>query len=94
MNRRNDLIAEHGAWFYAASDLTEATIADARVGTWRAMEAALKAGKVRAWLRGRGHACQPTRGGACSREEAQRHARSTKLRASSDPRLWIFALLS
>jgi diketogulonate reductase-like aldo/keto reductase len=46
MNRRNDLIAEHGAWHYAVHSKEE--IPEWRAETWRAMEDACKDGKVRA----------------------------------------------
>ncbi|KAL3913691.1 MAG: hypothetical protein SGARI_000529 [Bacillariaceae sp.] len=46
MNRRNDLIAEHGKWHYAVHSKEE--IPHIRAETWRAMEDACKSGKVRA----------------------------------------------
>ena len=46
MNRRNDMIAEHGPWYYAVHSKEE--IPEARAETWRAMEDAYKEGKVKA----------------------------------------------
>ena len=46
MNRRNDLIAEHGLWHYAVH--SEKEIPKLRAETWRAMEDAVKNGKVKA----------------------------------------------
>jgi diketogulonate reductase-like aldo/keto reductase len=46
MNRRKDEIAKHGPWHYAAHNAEE--IPAVRAETWRAMEDALKSGKVRA----------------------------------------------
>lgn len=49
MNRRKDLIEENGPWFYAADKCKDpAQMAQLRSDTWRAMEDALKEGKVRA----------------------------------------------
>ena len=48
MNRRKDLIAENGAWFYAADHCKDpAKMVQVRSETWRAMEDALKEGKAR-----------------------------------------------
>lgn len=46
MGRRKDEIAKHGPWKYAAH--TKEEIPTIRSDTWRAMESALKAGKVKA----------------------------------------------
>uniref|UniRef100_A0A7S0NP81 NADP-dependent oxidoreductase domain-containing protein n=1 Tax=Calcidiscus leptoporus TaxID=127549 RepID=A0A7S0NP81_9EUKA len=46
MNRRKDLMEEHGPWHYAAT--SEAEMPAVRAATWRAMEHALGAGQVRA----------------------------------------------
>ena len=46
MNWRNDAIAEHGPWYYATHSKED--IPQLRGETWRAMEDAVKAGKVKA----------------------------------------------
>jgi len=46
MSRRKDLIAEHGPWHYAVH--SEKEIPQMRAETWRAMEDAVKSGKVKA----------------------------------------------
>ena len=46
MNRRKDLIADHGPWYYAVHSENE--IPKLRAETWRAMEDSVKSGKVRA----------------------------------------------
>eukprot|EP00531_Pseudo-nitzschia_arenysensis_P008415 CAMPEP_0116149342 /NCGR_PEP_ID=MMETSP0329-20121206/18884_1 /TAXON_ID=697910 /ORGANISM="Pseudo-nitzschia arenysensis, Strain B593" /LENGTH=232 /DNA_ID=CAMNT_0003645625 /DNA_START=72 /DNA_END=770 /DNA_ORIENTATION=- len=46
MSRRKDLIAEHGPWHYAVH--SEKEIPKLRAETWRAMEDAVKSGKVKA----------------------------------------------
>jgi diketogulonate reductase-like aldo/keto reductase len=46
MSRRKDLIAEHGPWYYAVQ--SEKEIPQLRADTWRAMEDAVKSGKVKA----------------------------------------------
>lgn len=46
MSRRKDLIAEHGKWYYAVH--SEKEIPRLRAETWRAMEDAVKSGKVKA----------------------------------------------
>lgn len=46
MNRRKDVIEEHGAWHYATQSKEE--LPEFRAETWRAMETALKEGKVKA----------------------------------------------
>ena len=46
MSRRKDLIAEHGPWYYAVH--SEKEIPQKRAETWRAMEDAVKCGKVKA----------------------------------------------
>eukprot|EP00967_Tisochrysis_lutea_P145259 scaffold272587_cov30-Tisochrysis_lutea.AAC.4 len=48
MSRRRDKMEQHGPWVYAAEGHTEESMAELRAGTWRAMEAALRSGKVRA----------------------------------------------
>ena len=48
MNRRNDMIEQHGAWHYAAAGHEEANIAALRAETWRGMEEALARGWCRA----------------------------------------------
>ena len=48
MNRRNDMIEQHGAWYYAAAGHEEANIAALRAETWRGMEEALARGWCRA----------------------------------------------
>eukprot|EP00965_Chrysotila_dentata_P232110 6198772-Pleurochrysis_carterae.AAC.2 len=44
MNRRKDVLTEHGPWHYAA--FSEAEMPAVRAETWRAMEEALAMGKV------------------------------------------------
>lgn len=46
MNRRKDEMAEHGPWHYAAH--SQENLPTLRSDTWRAMETALKEGKVKA----------------------------------------------
>ena len=46
MSRRKDLMAEHGPWHYAVH--SEKEIPKLRAETWRAMEDAVKSGKVKA----------------------------------------------
>ena len=46
MNRRNDLIAKHGPWYYAVHSQEE--MPHLRAETWRAMEDAVRSGKVKA----------------------------------------------
>lgn len=46
MSRRKDLIADHGPWYYAVH--TEKEIPQLRAETWRAMEDAVRSGKVKA----------------------------------------------
>lgn len=46
MNRRNDLLEEHGPWFYATHNQED--LPSIRAETWRAMEDAVKAGKIKA----------------------------------------------
>ena len=48
MNRRNDEIAAHGAWHYAAEGHGKEDIAALRAETWRAMEDAQRRGLTRA----------------------------------------------
>lgn len=47
MNRRNDQLAEHGPWHYAAEGQGKDEIQALRAETWRAMEEALRTGKAR-----------------------------------------------
>jgi len=47
MNRRNDIIETHGPWYYAADHCQQQHMVHVRSETWRAMEDAMMAGKVR-----------------------------------------------
>ena len=47
MNRKNDEIAEHGAWHYALDGHGKDEIAALRAETWRAMEEAKRRGMTR-----------------------------------------------
>ncbi len=47
MNRRNDELAAHGPWHYAAEGHGKEQMAALRAETWRAMEHALRQGKAR-----------------------------------------------
>ena len=48
MNRESSKLAQHGPWHYAAAGHGQDEIAALRAETWRAMEAAQRAGKARA----------------------------------------------